>query len=77
MNIISGYITEEELFSAMNQFRSVSKEDIHKMVRAVDTDGNGKISISGKEKLDFFVLIFNKILFQYFRIYKNDGNCLI
>jgi hypothetical protein len=47
MNIISGYITEEELFSAMNQFRSVSKEDIQKMIKAIDTDGNHRISISG------------------------------
>ncbi len=31
----------------MNKFRKVSKDDVKKMVKAVDTDSNGKISING------------------------------
>jgi Ca2+-binding EF-hand superfamily protein len=42
-----GFITEEELFVVMNKFRKVSKDDVKKMVKAVDTDSNGKISING------------------------------
>ena len=41
-----GFISEEELFTVMNKFRKVSKEDVQKMVKAVDTDKNGKISIN-------------------------------
>ena len=43
----SGYITEDELFQAMNKFRAVSKKDVQKMIKAVDTDGNGRINING------------------------------
>ena len=49
----------------MNKFRSVSKQDIQKMVKAVDTDGNGKISITGLRSkfLFFFINYFYKIEF--------------
>ena len=38
----------------MSKFRKVSRDDIKKMIKAVDTDGNGKISINGN---NFKILI--------------------
>lgn len=42
----SGYISEEELFAAIKKFRSgITRNEIKKMIKAVDKDGDGNISI--------------------------------
>ena len=48
----SGYISVDELGEVMSKMgRNYSKQDLDRMIRAVDTDGNGRIEINEFTKL--------------------------
>jgi Ca2+-binding EF-hand superfamily protein len=48
----SGFITVDELGEVMSKMgRHFSKTDLDRMIRTVDTDGNGKIEINEFAKL--------------------------
>ena len=47
----SGFITEEELYNVMVKFRQkTTREEVRKMIKVVDKDKNGKISLDGTYK---------------------------
>lgn len=48
-NDFSGYISADELFTVMSRFKSgITKDDVKKMIKSIDSNNDGKISIDGK-----------------------------
>jgi Ca2+-binding EF-hand superfamily protein len=67
----SGYISEDELFSAMSKFRNtITKNEIQKLIQFIDKDNDGRINKKGKiNNLCNLIIIFNSIFLINYRIY--------
>jgi Ca2+-binding EF-hand superfamily protein len=63
----SGYISADELYAVMSRFKGdLTKDDVKKMVKSIDSNSDGKISIDGKVQIYTSDLIFYFYLFQEF-----------